>query len=157
MEPVWVMSEEEKIRVSIAFLVVLVVLVVIWGWTWLFPSEASRLSDACSAQNTITRNEQALRSTLDTVKSYKTKTPLTGDDFTRAGRELERAKKLVSESTKLLATLRKHASGLKKSSNVSTQLQALGYEKFAGEAQGRLDAFATCLSEVEQALSANVE
>lgn len=157
MQPVWIMNEDDKARAGCLVVIVLAVLGVIWGWTWLFPSEARRLSDSSSAQSTITRNEQSLKTSLQTVKSYTSKDSLTGDDLTRVGSELERAKQLVSESSNQIATLQVHANHLKKSDDVSTRLQAAGYEKFAGEAKGRLDAIKEYLKELEQALAAKLK
>lgn len=157
MQPVWVMNEDDKARAGCGVMILLAIAGGIWCWTWLFPSESSRLSDASSAQHTITRNEQSLRSTLETVKLYTSKNSFTSDDLTRAGSELEHAKKLVAESSTQIATLQVHANHLKRSNNVSTQLQAAGYEKFAGEAKGRLDAFKENLKELEQALAAKLK
>lgn len=120
-----------------------------WLWTWAFPSESSRLYSSSSAQSRIIRNQQTLRESLKIVKTYSYKDPLTSDDLTRAGRELEAARQLAKTTSNELSSLKNNATSLKKSNHVSTRLQATGYERFAHEKESWLKAYNEYLEELE--------
>lgn len=151
MNPVWVMSEDEKKFASVATLILLLGIGVFFLWTWLFPSESSLLSDAAHATSSLKQKMESLDQQLKRIDRLNAE-PTTAQNLTDLGKALHEVKETLAQARADLATIHKRGHKLSKSSDTAVRLEAAGYVKTATESQPAVDALANRVAAAEQKL-----
>lgn len=158
MQPVWIMSEDEKNKAAGGAVILLLLFGIvvggIWGYNWLFPSESSQIWDAREHKSNIDKTFKDSEWDINSLSSATAqKEAFTADQLTNVGDNLHRLKQKVSAIRSDIARLTKLANRLKKSDNVDTQLQGTGYAQHATDAAEKLKALEAKANELEDKLS----
>lgn len=157
MQPVWVMSEDEKRNAGAGAAVLLLIVGLIaggiWSYNWLFPSESSQLWKASDYKRDIDRTFEDSEWEVISLTAAAEQANFTAEQLTNTGENLRRLKDKVSKLRSDITSLTKVATRLKKSDNVDTRFQAVGYEKHAADAAEKLKTLEEKTNQLEDKLS----